>query len=124
MISRDCLRKSLTARRRKGALRKRHCLTRSTCTGKRTLRFFNSEMSFSLPAWWPWPSTARRRYFGEHLVFSLHTLSFVLLFGAIIWPYYAFSGLRVTFLIPALSFITCFFYSWRATARAYGAAGW
>ena len=66
----------------------------------------------------------RRRYFVEHLLFSLHTLSFVFLFGSvIIWPYYAFSGLRITFLVPTLSFIAYLLYSWRAAARAYGAAG-
>jgi hypothetical protein len=64
----------------------------------------------------------RRRYFVEHLIFSLHTLSFVFLFGIALWAYYAFSGIKATFLIPALSFIVYLLYLWQATARMYGAA--
>src|SRR5215471_3875334 len=66
----------------------------------------------------------RRRYFGEHLVFSLHALSFSFLFSMLFWIYDAFSGMRTNFLVPVISSTVLLLYLWRGTARVYGAKGW
>ena len=66
----------------------------------------------------------RRKYFGEHLIFSLHALSFSFLFSMVFWLYYAFSGMRTTLYLPVLSSVILFLYLWKATTRVYGAKGW
>jgi hypothetical protein len=63
----------------------------------------------------------RRRYFVEHLIFSLHILSFVLLLGTIPWLYYALVGLHPTFLVLGLSSIVYVLYLHKATTRVYNA---
>lgn len=64
-----------------------------------------------------------RRYFVEHLVFSLHTLSFSFLFGSVVWLCYLRSGFRQNFYLAALSLTVLFFYLWRAVPRMYGSRG-
>ena len=66
----------------------------------------------------------RRRYFGEHLIFSLHTLSFSLLYGSVAWLYYLRYGFRQNWALVLLSFAILLFYLWRAIPRVYGARGW
>src|SRR5579864_4902520 len=43
-----------------------------------------------------------RRYFVEHLIFALHTLSFSLLFGSVLWLYYLHYGFRQNVFLIAL----------------------
>lgn len=66
----------------------------------------------------------RRRYFVEHLVFSLHSLSFALLFGCVTWLYFARYGMRQNWTLIALTFVVLLLYLWRAVPRMYGTAGW
>ena|SRR6202171_2791176 len=62
----------------------------------------------------------RRRYFVEHLIFSLHTLSFVFLLGSVLWLYYAFRGLHPDLVLALISFAALLLYLWRAIPRVYG----
>lgn len=66
----------------------------------------------------------RRRYFVEHLIFSLHTLSFVFLLSTVSWLYYAVAGLRSTFLVLGLSSIVYLFYLRKAVGKVYDANKW
>lgn len=66
----------------------------------------------------------RRRYFVEHLIFSLHTLSFSLLFGCVTWLYFARYGMRQDWTLIALTFVVLLLYLWRAVPRMYGTTGW
>ena len=65
-----------------------------------------------------------RRYFVEHLIFALHTLSFSLLFGSVTWLYYLHYGFRQNILLIAISFTVQLLYLWRAVPRMYGTTGW
>jgi hypothetical protein len=65
----------------------------------------------------------KRRYFVEHLVFSLHTLSFWFLLGAVVWPYFAFSGMHFDLVVSLVSFSALLLYLWRAVPRMYGTKG-
>lgn len=64
-----------------------------------------------------------RRYFVEHLVFSLHTLSFSFLFSSVVWLYYAHYGMRQNLYLVLVSIVVLFLYLWRAVPRMYGTAG-
>ena len=66
---------------------------------------------------------ARHRYFVEHLIFSLHTFSFSLLFGSLVWIYYAIAGIRSDLVVFLISFTVVLLYLWRAIPRVYGTAG-
>ena len=65
-----------------------------------------------------------RRYFVEHLIFSLHTLSFSLLFSSGVWLYYARYGFKQNFVLLAVSLVVLLLYLWRAIPRMYGGTGW
>jgi hypothetical protein len=65
-----------------------------------------------------------RRYFVEHLIFALHTLSFSLLIGSVFWLYYLRYGFRQNIFLIAISFTIQLFYLWRAVPRMYGGTGW
>ena len=65
----------------------------------------------------------RGRYFVEHLIFSLHTMSFSLLCGSAAWLYYAYSGLKPSLVLTAISFAVVFLYLWRAIPKVYGSTG-
>ena len=64
-----------------------------------------------------------RRYFVEHLIFALHTLSFSLLIGSVFWLYYLHYGMRQSIPLTLLSFAILFFYLFRAVPRMYGTTG-
>jgi hypothetical protein len=64
------------------------------------------------------------RYFVEHLIFSLHTLSFVFLLSTVLWLYYAFRGMHPDLVVALVSFAALLLYLCRAIPRAYGTAGW
>jgi hypothetical protein len=64
------------------------------------------------------------RYFGEHLIFSLHALSFSFLFSSVIWLYYARYGFRINVVLTLITVAVLIFYLWRAIPRMYGATGW
>jgi hypothetical protein len=63
------------------------------------------------------------RYFVEHLIFSLHTLSFSLLFSSMVWLYYAHYGMRQNWIVALFSVAVLFLYLWRAIPRMYGNTG-
>lgn len=63
------------------------------------------------------------RYFVEHLIFSLHTLSFSLLFSSMVWLYYAHYGMRQNWILSLFSIAVLFLYLWRAIPRMYGTTG-
>jgi len=65
----------------------------------------------------------RRRYLVKHLVFSLHTLSFSILFGSLGWLYYARFGFRLNPVLIAISFAVLLFYLSRAISTMYGTTG-
>jgi hypothetical protein len=65
-----------------------------------------------------------RRYFVEHLIFALHTLSFSLLFGSVTWLYYLHYGFRQNIFLILVSFTVLLLYLWRAVPRMYGTIGW
>jgi hypothetical protein len=65
----------------------------------------------------------RHRYFVEHLIFSLHTFSFSLLFGSLVWIYYAIAGMRSDLVVFLISFTVVLLYVWRAIPRVYGTTG-
>ena len=64
-----------------------------------------------------------RRYFVEHLIFSLHTLSFSLLFSSVLWLYYLHYGMRQNIFLMGVSLTVLFFYLLRAVPRMYGTTG-
>lgn len=64
-----------------------------------------------------------RRYFVEHLIFSLHTLSFSLLFSSVLWLYYLHYGMRQNIFLMVVSLTVLFFYLLRAVPRMYGTTG-
>jgi hypothetical protein len=66
----------------------------------------------------------RRRYFVEHLIFALHTLSFTFLFSCVVWLYYARYGFRQNVFLILTSVIISFLYLWRALPKVYQTAGW
>jgi hypothetical protein len=66
----------------------------------------------------------RRRYFGEHLIFSLHTFSFTLLFGSLTWLYYLRYGLRQNSVLVLITLTVFFVYLWRAIPKVYASTGW
>jgi hypothetical protein len=63
------------------------------------------------------------RYFVEHLIFSLHTFSFSLLFSSTVWLYYARYGMHQNVILSVLSLAVLFLYLWRAIPRMYGTTG-
>ena len=65
----------------------------------------------------------RGRYFVEHLIFSLHTLSFSLLYGSAVWLYYAYSGLKPNLILTSISLAVLLLYLWRAIPKVYGSTG-
>ena len=65
-----------------------------------------------------------RRYFVEHLIFALHTLSFSFLFGSVTWLYYLHYGFKQNIFLIVISFTVQLFYLWRAVPRMYGGKGW
>jgi hypothetical protein len=65
----------------------------------------------------------RRRYFGEHLIFSLHVLSFSFLFGSVTWLYYARFGFRQNYYLLAISLAVLLLYLWRAISKVYATTG-
>lgn len=65
-----------------------------------------------------------RRYFVEHLIFSLHTLSFAFLYGCVIWLYYARFGFKQNVVLVGLFAAVLLFYLWRALPKVYGTSGW
>jgi hypothetical protein len=66
----------------------------------------------------------RRRYFVEHLIFALHTLSFTFLFSCVVWLYYAHYGFRQNAALILTSIIVSFLYLWRALPKVYKTTGW
>ncbi len=65
----------------------------------------------------------RGRYFVEHLIFSLHTISFSLVYGSAVWLYYAYSGLKPSVILTSISFAVVLLYLWRAIPKVYGSTG-
>ena len=65
----------------------------------------------------------KRRYFVEHLIFSLHTLSFFFLFSSALWFYYALRGFHPNLVMFLISSSALLLYLWRAVPRMYGTAG-
>jgi hypothetical protein len=65
-----------------------------------------------------------RRYFVEHLIFSLHTFSFILLIGCVAWFYYARYGYKHNIILAGVSLIIYLLYLFRALPRVYGSTGW
>ena len=65
-----------------------------------------------------------RRYFVEHLIFSLHTFSFILLVGCVAWFYYARYGYKHNAILAGISLIIYLLYLFRALPRVYGSTGW
>lgn len=64
----------------------------------------------------------RRRFYVEHLIFSLHTLAFTYLLGAILWPIYAIFGMQVASvfaIVSLLSLICSLAYIFLAVRRVY-----
>lgn len=64
-----------------------------------------------------------RRYFVEHLIFSLHTLSFSLLVSSVLWLYYLHYGMRQSIFLMLISLTVLFLYLLRAVPRMYGTTG-
>jgi hypothetical protein len=62
----------------------------------------------------------RRRYFVEHLIFSLHVLSFSFLLGSVAWLYYWRYGFRLNAVLIILSLALHVLYLWRAVLKVYG----
>ena len=65
-----------------------------------------------------------RRYFVEHLIFSLHTFSFSFLVSSVLWLYYLHYGFRQNLFLILISLTILFFYLLRAIPRMYGTTGW
>ncbi|HEY3770832.1 MAG TPA: DUF3667 domain-containing protein, partial [Candidatus Angelobacter sp.] len=65
-----------------------------------------------------------RRYFVEHLIFSLHTLSFAFLYECLMWLYYARFGFRQNLPLIGIFMLVLFLYLWRALPRVYATSGW
>ena len=65
-----------------------------------------------------------RRYFVEHLIFSLHTLSFAFLYGCVIWFYYLRFGFRQDAALVGIFAVVLLVYLWRALPRVYAMSGW
>ena len=64
----------------------------------------------------------RRRYYVEHLIFSLHILAFTYLLGVLLWPIYATLGLGVApvfGIVSAVSLIISVTYILIAVRRVY-----
>ena len=64
-----------------------------------------------------------RRYFVEHLIFSLHTLAFSFLFSSALWLYYLHYGIGQNIFVAVISLTVLFFYLLRAVPRMYGTTG-
>ena len=64
-----------------------------------------------------------RRYFVEHLIFALHTLSFSFLFSSVLWLYYLHYGFKQNIFLIGISFMVQLLYLWRAVPRMYGTTG-
>jgi hypothetical protein len=62
----------------------------------------------------------RRRYFVEHLIFSLHVLSFSFLLGSVTWLYYWRYGFRQNIVLIILSLTLMVLYLWKAIPKVYG----
>lgn len=65
----------------------------------------------------------RRRYFVEHLIFSLHTLSFSFLYGCAMWLYYVRFGFRQNIPLFIIFAVVLLFYLWRALPKVYATSG-
>jgi Protein of unknown function (DUF3667) len=65
-----------------------------------------------------------RRYFVEHLIFSLHTLSFAFLYGCAMWFYYWRFGFKQNFVLVLIFVAILLVYLWRALPRVYATSGW
>jgi len=65
-----------------------------------------------------------RRYFVEHLVFALHTLSFFLLFGVLIWIYYWRYGFGLSLPLVMISVAAFVGYIWFALPKVYPTLRW
>lgn len=66
----------------------------------------------------------RHRYFVEHVIFSLHALSFTLLYGCFNWLYYVHYGFTQNWTLVFASAVIYFVYLWKAVPQVYGGAGW
>jgi Ca2+-dependent lipid-binding protein len=66
----------------------------------------------------------RRRYLVEHLIFSLHAISFTVLYGCVSWLYYAHYGFKQNWTLVFVSSVIFFVYLWKAVPQVYGDAGW
>jgi len=62
----------------------------------------------------------RRRYFVEHLIFSLHVLSFSFLLGSVAWLYYWRYGFRQNVVLIIISLALMVLYLWKAIPKVYG----
>ncbi len=65
----------------------------------------------------------RRRFYVEHLIFSLHTLAFTYLLGVIFWPIYAIFGVHVASVFTIVSLLSLFSsltYLFLAVRHVYG----
>ena len=60
-----------------------------------------------------------RRYFVEHLIFSLHAFSFVMLFGGLTWIYYWHYGFRQNWALFGVAAAVYLTYLWLALPKVY-----
>jgi uncharacterized protein DUF3667 len=88
------------------------------------LSFFQLSYVFFFALWLALVFYTKRRYFVEHLIFSLHTISFFFVLSVVVWPYRLFSGPRFSWMASPLLFIILGLYLWKAIPRVYGASGW
>ncbi|MDQ3282986.1 MAG: DUF3667 domain-containing protein [Acidobacteriota bacterium] len=68
----------------------------------------------------------RRRYYGEHLVYSAHYFSFQYLVTIVFWPIYFFIGMRMgplQYLMSLLTLIAWFWWMFQGQRRFYDATG-
>ncbi len=88
------------------------------------LSFFQLSYVFFFALWLALVFYNKRRYLVEHLIFSLHTISFFFALGVLLWPYRLFSGPRLGWIASPFLFIILGLYLWKAIPRVYGASGW
>jgi hypothetical protein len=65
----------------------------------------------------------RQRYFVEHLIFSLHVLSFSFLLGSVTWLYHARFGFHQNLYLLAVTLTILLVYLYKAIPRVYGTSG-
>ncbi len=59
----------------------------------------------------------------EHLIFSLHVLSFSFLLGSVTWLYYARFGFHQNLYLLAVTLTILLAYLYKAIPRVYGTSG-